>query len=549
MTKRPLKLPNIDCERFVTQLNEQNIRVDLVANSDLAASYLGESLYNSAYVSRSDTNPVVDSVSSNSNRWERLIEENDQAKIWQAINWRGEIMDDSDITVSKPTDDEFKDYFDQIFSPSGVEYPGPTELHTEVYMPLLDNSITPDEVVSQISKLKPNKACGPDGIPPGIFKFLPADWIMFITTLFNNTFLSGSYPDCWTSAKLLTIFKRGSKSDPGNYRGINIINGIAKIYDMVLSARLSEWFIPYREQAVSQAGRGCMDHVVTLRLLMDVARRKKMKLFVTFIDFSKAYDSVPRYKLFLLLKQMGCGMTMLLALVAMYRCTSSVIGTAIVAATIGVRQGSPTSCILFVLYVNVMIKMLKQGSPVDGFLSWLHIMVMMDDTILLSTSREGMLNKIKILYEYCSMYGMIVNNSKTKFMVVNGSQIDKEPLVYDHNIINYVNQYIYLGSPFTDDGSPSTAIKIHASNKLCHALKFISFVNKNNDIPFLIKKKVFDAALMSAILYGSELWLNGNLQPIDKLYKWCIKQLLGVRKSTTNDVYQIELGMPPESSS
>ena len=156
MAKIPLKLPNIDCERFVTQLNEQNIRVDLLANSDLASSYLGESLYNSAYVSRSDTNPVVDSVSSNSNRWERLIEENDQAKIWQAINWRGEIMDDSDITVSKPTDDEFKDYFDQIFSPSGVEYPGPTELHTEVYMPLLDNSITPDEVVSQISKLKPN---------------------------------------------------------------------------------------------------------------------------------------------------------------------------------------------------------------------------------------------------------------------------------------------------------------------------------------------------------------------------------------------------------
>ena len=177
---------------------------------------------------------------------------------------------------------------------------------------------------------------------------------------------------------------------------------------------------------------------------MDVVRRKKMKLFVTFIDFSKAYDSVPRYKLFLLLKQMGCGMTMLLALVAMYRCTSSVIGTAIVAATIGVRQGSPTSCMLFILYVNIMIKMLKQGSPFDGFLSWLHIMVMMDDTILLSTSREGMLNKIKILYEYCSMYGMIVNNSKTKFMVVNGSHMDKEPFVYNHNAINYVNQYIYI---------------------------------------------------------------------------------------------------------
>ena len=72
----------------------------------------------------------------------------------------------------------------------------------------------------------------------------------------------------------------------------------------------------------------------------------------------------------------------------------------LIAATVGVRQGSPTSCILFVLYVNVMIKMLKQGCPIDGFLSWLHVLVMMDDTVLLSTTKEGMKNKIKIMYDF-----------------------------------------------------------------------------------------------------------------------------------------------------
>ena len=67
-------------------------------------------------------------------------------------------------------------------------------------------------------------------------------------------------------------------------------------------------------------------------------------------------------------------MSMLMALTAMYRCTNSVIGTALVAATVGVRQGSPTSCILFVLYVNVMIRLLKQGCPIDGFLSWCSLL-------------------------------------------------------------------------------------------------------------------------------------------------------------------------------
>ena len=60
---------------------------------------------------------------------------------------------------------------------------------------------------------------------------------------------------------------------------------------------------------------------------------------------------------------------------------------------------------------------------------------------------------------------------------------------------------MYLGSPFTDDGSPSTAIKLHA-NKMCHVLKFVSFINRNNDIPFTIKKKVFVAVVTTSVLYG-----------------------------------------------
>ena len=166
---------------------------------------------------------------------------------------------------------------------------------------------------------------------------------------------------------------------------------------------------------------------------MDIARRKKLKLFITFVDFRKAYDYVPRNKLFSILKRMGCGLTMLLALVAMYRCTESVIGTALIASTVGVRQGSPTSCILFVLYINDMIRMLKQRCPADGFLAWLHVMVMMDDTILLSTTKEGLERKIQILFEFCHSYGMIINSEKTKFMVVNGSDMDREPIICNEN--------------------------------------------------------------------------------------------------------------------
>lgn len=75
-----------------------------------------------------------------------------------------------------------------------------------------------------------------------------------------------------------------------------------------------------------------------------------------------------------------------------------------------------------------------------------------------------------------------------------------------------------------------------------HVLKFISFIKKINDIPFIVKRGVFEAALMSVLIYGCESWLTTDLKPIVKLYNWCQKELLGVRRTTCNDVCYLEAG-------
>ena len=58
---------------------------------------------------------------------------------------------------------------------------------------------------------------------------------------------------------------------------------------MILCSRLEQWFKPFREQAGAKKGRGCIEQIVTLRILCDYAKKKKSKLFITFVDFSKAY--------------------------------------------------------------------------------------------------------------------------------------------------------------------------------------------------------------------------------------------------------------------
>ena len=136
---------------------------------------------------------------------------------------------------------------------------------------------------------------------------------------------------------------------------------ITKLYDSILCKRLQLWFCPLREQASAQKERGCQEQFVTLRLLINYALFKKLKLFVVFVDFTKAYDTVPRDKLMRVLRSIGCSLLMITAIATLYCCTKSILGTAIITATVGVRQGSLTLCILFIIYLNLICETIARA--------------------------------------------------------------------------------------------------------------------------------------------------------------------------------------------
>ena len=84
---------------------------------------------------------------------------------------------------------------------------------------------------------------------------------------------------------------------------------------------------------------------------------------------------------------------MLCALAAMYCVTESWVGKSLV----------------LVFFVNDLMCVIKEGCVYDGFFQCLHVLVLMDDTVLLATTGRGMLSKIYLLYQYCTEYGMVVN--------------------------------------------------------------------------------------------------------------------------------------------
>ena len=235
---------------------------------------------------------------------------------------------------------------------------------------------------------------------------------------------------------------------------------------------------------------------------------------------------------------------MLSALIAMYKTTHFILHSATIHTNLGVKQGSPSSCILFTFLINEFVKLLKERCCEDGFLKWLHCLILMDDTVILSTSRERCEQKLGILNTFCDMSGTIINAKKTKFFVINGNEYDGQPIMCGNNRIDLCKEYVYLGSVFAADGSIKSSITSHAKAKSCHFMKFVSFIRNNPDVPFPVKQLVLDAALISSLMYGVEGWLTKDLRCIESVYMNCIKTLLGVRQTTCNDVCLIEAHYP-----
>ena len=541
LCRKAIPLHVIHPLHFVEHLQEPPI-----INEDPSVDFLCAEFSNAIYQCAADSkSPPSDkpSPSPDLSRWQRIIDCDDPKTLWRALDWKGEFNPAPE--KERPSDLEFQVHLEELLNPVELQDDTwPTISGTHVSIPLLDEPIKPEETTDVIFKqLKPGKQAGPDGNSPGTFHFLPATWIVFLTFLLNLVFCT-TYPVAWAKAKLSMLFKKGESMVTGNYRGISVIDSIAKLYDYIINNRLTKWYTPQREQAGGQSKRSCIELVLTLRMWIDYCKRKRCKLFTAFIDFSKAYDRVPRGKLFVLLMSLGCGSVMLCALMSMYSLTTCILGTVVITCTVGVRQGSPTSVFLFIIYVDTLIKMIKTRTPCDGFLSWLHLLMLMDDTVILATSRESLVKKLGILKEYCDEYGMQVNEKKTEFMVVNGTKGDRENVVIDDMIVKHCTRYVYLGVIVTENGSAAASLKAHVAEKKQHLNRLLVFLARNYDAPFFVKRKVFQAAFSSAILYGCESWLDVSLIPVERMYMSAVRRLLDVRNSTPTLTCLLEAGIP-----
>ena len=176
--------------------------------------------------------------------------------------------------------------------------------NSERFIPELDNPITEQEVRQAIKNLKPWKASGLDNICAEFLKYAENFVVPFLTKLFNKLYDTSYFPLDWCKSVIIPLFKKGEDSNPDNYRGISLLSIVSKVFTAILNKRLYAWAENEekisKEQAGFRKGYSTIDHIFTLITMVKskLDSRRGGKVYVAFIDYKKAFDTVDRDKLY-----------------------------------------------------------------------------------------------------------------------------------------------------------------------------------------------------------------------------------------------------------
>lgn len=211
------------------------------------------------------------------------------------------------------------------------------------------NPPTRREIANAISRLKNNKAPGLDNISSELLK-VDSDCISSqLQPIIEEVWSTEAIPTEWKNGKIVKIPKKGNLTQCSNWRGITLLNTINKVLSTILYDRLLTTLEPTlrREQAGFRPGRSCTDHINTLRIIIEQSTEWQSPLYLLFVDFERAFDSLDRNRMWDVLASYGIPAKLLDIIQSMYRdARCKVVHRGKLGREFNVASGVKQGCIL-----------------------------------------------------------------------------------------------------------------------------------------------------------------------------------------------------------
>ncbi|RUM94525.1 MAG: hypothetical protein DSZ28_02740, partial [Thiothrix sp.] len=459
----------------------------------------------------------------------------------------------------------FKGVFSELCNCGMYDYANLRVMHVDCPSPdleSLDSAITYSEILEALKDLKLSKAPGLDGVLGEMLKCSAAYIVDYLLKMFNVILNCGRYPRCWCKSVILPLHKKGSYAEPDNYRGISLTSILSKVFMHIVQSRLQKFVekrgIIVEEQSGFRKGYSTVDNVFVLHGIIDKYLSRRKKLYIAFIDFRKAFDSVNRKALWKLLDVCGIRGKLVAVLKSMYDCVSCCVRCSeglseYFECPNGVKQGCKCSPLLFSIVINAVALEIKDkgkhGVQLIPNSPEIVALLFADDVALVSDTVIGLQNQLDNLTTAADRLGLIVNTQKSKVMIFRkgGHRAAHEKWSVGGVQLEVVKQYKYLGKVFSTKLSVSVSLADlvcrakAALSQICRSLRKLAYITPEAFF------KIFDAQVQPILLYAAEVWGLEDCSAVEIVHLYALKQFLNVSVRTPNMMVYGDTGRYPLS--
>ena len=393
-----------------------------------------------------------------------------------------------------------------------------------------------------ITQLKSGKEAGPDGIPCEALKADIETTVDMLYPLFEKIWEVEEVPLEWKEGYLMKMPKKSNLSNCTNYREIMLLLVSGKVFNRALLNRMKDEFdTKFRnQQAGFRKDQSCVDQIATLQIIIEQSCEWKSPLFINFVDFEKAFDSMNRDTLWKLLRHYGLPVKIVNIIRSSYEGLSCRVihrGQPSEAFNVktGVRQGCLLSPFLFLIAIDwIMRTAIAQARNGIQWTPWLQPdnLDFVDDLALLSYTHRQMQEKTNSFKDLSAQIGLHINREKTKVLKIN--TMITEPVQLDDDLLEEVDSFTYLGSVVDIQGGTEADVKAR-SGKSRAVFPQLKNICSSKELTLQTKIRIFNSNVTPVLLYGSETWRTtvATTKKVQTFINSCLQRILRIRQPIT----------------